>query len=149
MAENQEKFYELFDLEEQEAYVLPIPTLKRVSAMMQLLVRSAELPNQMRFHRIKEYGFTEMILFEESPVDEDGKPREDGRKFLIADPDLSKVAYVVLSAKLLFPQAPVAENEDNLNIEVVLEAVSDFLSKAIGSSNERAQLYNALSHLGL
>ena len=148
MADNQEKFYELFDLEEQEAYVLPTPTLKRVSAMMQLHVRSAELSNQVRFHRIKEYGFREMILFEESAVDEDGKPR-DGRKFVITDPDLSKMEYVVHAAKLLFPNAPVDQHQDKLNIEAVLEAVSDFLSKAIGPSKTPLSLYEDLLQGGL
>ena len=143
MADNQEKFYELFDLEEQEAYVLPAPTLKRVSAMMELQVRSSELPNQIRFHRIQEYGFSEMIVYRDTQLDDEGNPRED-RQFMISDPDLSKMEYVKASAKLLFPNAPVDANEDDLNVEVVLEAVTDFLVKATGSNSKLLPLLGGL-----
>ncbi len=124
---DEQKFYELFDLDEQEAYVLPIPTLKRVSDMMRLVVQSGQLPDQTRYVRSKEYGFTDLIMFEEEVLDDAGQPTQE-KRFRVKDPDLTMMDYVVQSAQLLFPKAPVAEKKDDLNVEVVMEAVSDFLS---------------------
>jgi len=147
MADNKDNFYELFDIEEQESYVLPAPTISRVEKVMHVQLRSAvyQRNDEARFASIKEYGFQDLIEHENVLNDDSGKPKDI--EFRLKEVELTIPEYVVEAAKILFPKAPVDEHRDDLIMEVVMDAVSSFLSKARGSKRSESLFSSAYSRL--
>jgi len=125
--------YRIFETEDAQELTPIVPTVGNMEKFMLEYIHSPFLDEQSRYYLVKKFAIRDVISREWEEEEEETVDGETTTRkvpyFSITASKYTAAEYVVAMAKFLFPSASVTENRDHLNMEIVHQAVADFLSR--------------------